>query len=71
VAATLQTAPKNATHSSTRQVAVRPGMSQTAMFHLWHAFALALRRSRTFRQSTPSFLVHKLRDIVGSYFNPP
>jgi transposase len=46
-------------------------MSQTAICRIWHAFALAPHRSRTFKLSTDPFFVDKVRDIVGLYLNPP
>jgi transposase len=71
VMTTLQTTPKNATHWSSRQLAAHLGMSQTAICRIWHAFALAPHRSRTFKLSTDPFFVDKVRDIVGLYLNPP
>lgn len=70
VVTTLQTTPKNATHWSTRQLAAQLGMSQTAICRIWHAFALAPHRSRTFKLSTDPFFVDKVRDIVGLYLDP-
>ncbi len=46
---TLESAPKNATHWSTRSMAAEVGMSQTKVSQIWRAFGLKGRRF-SFRQ---------------------
>jgi transposase len=47
VALTLEEAPRNATHWSTRAMARRAGRSQTAVSRIWRAFGLRLHRVET------------------------
>jgi len=68
---TLETKPKDATHWSTRGMAKRAGMSQTAVTRIWRAFALQPHRSETFKLSKDPLFVDKVRDIVGLYMSPP
>ena len=63
--------PTNATHWSTRLMARRCGMSQSAVSRIWRAFALQPQRSKTFKLSRDPLFVEKVRDIVGLYLNPP
>src|SRR4051812_45972733 len=71
VTRTLESAPKAATHWSTRSLAKQVGLSQSAVVRIWHSFGLQPHRSETFKLSTDPFLVEKVRDIVGLYVNPP
>jgi transposase len=71
VALTLEEAPRNATHWSTRAMARHAGMSQTAVSRIWRAFGLRPHRAETFKLSTDPAFVEKVRDIVGLYMNPP
>ena len=68
---TLESTPSNATHWSTRLMARRCGMSQSAVSRIWRAFALQPHRSKTFKLSRDPLFVEKVRDIVGLYLNPP
>src|SRR5947208_3564769 len=68
---TLESAPANATHWSTRLMARRCGMSQSAVSRIWRAFALQPHRSETFKLSRDPLFIEKVRDIVGVYLNPP
>lgn len=73
---TLEETPKNATHWSTRSMAAATGMSQSTVSRIWRAFALAPHRSQTFKLSTDPFFIdpffiHKVRDVVGLYLDPP
>jgi transposase len=68
---TLETTPENATHWSTRLMASRTGMSQSAISRIWRAFALQPHRSETFKLSQDPLFIEKVRDIVGLYLNPP
>lgn len=71
VTLTLETKPADATQWSTRAMAKRCGMSQTAVSRIWRAFALQPHRSETFKLSTDPLFVDKVRDIVGLYLSPP
>ena len=71
IAATLETAPDNATHWSSRALAARLGLSQTAVSRIWRAFALAPHRTEGFKLSSDPHFIDKVRDIVGLYLNPP
>jgi transposase len=68
---TLETAPEDATHWSTRSMARRTGMSQSAISRIWRAFALQPHRTETFKLSSDPLFIEKVRDIVGLYLNPP
>jgi transposase len=71
VALTLEEAPRDATHWSTRSMARRTGMSQTAVSRIWRAFGLRPHRAETFKLSSDPAFVEKVRDIVGLYLAPP
>lgn len=71
ITTTLESAPENATHWSTRSMAEETGMSQTAVSRIWRAFALQPHRSETFKLSKDPLFIEKVRDIVGLYLNPP
>jgi hypothetical protein len=68
---TLESIPKAATQWSTRSLASKVGLSQSAVVRIWHSFGLQPHRSETFKLSTDPYLVEKVRDIVGLYLNPP
>ena len=65
---TLESTPSNATHWSTRLMARRCGMSQSAVSRIWRAFALQPHRSETFKLSRDPLFVEKVREL---YLNPP
>jgi transposase len=81
VALTLEEAPANATHWSTRSMALRTGMSQSAVSRIWRAFGLrphptpssSPRTQRWSRRSATG--PHRTRSIgalvVGLYLAPP
>ena len=71
VTLTLETTPTDATHWSTRSMARRSGLSQSAISRIWRAFALQPHRSETFKLSTDPLFIEKVRDIVGLYLKPP
>jgi transposase len=71
ISRTLESKPDNATHWSTRTMAERTGLSQSAIVRIWHAFGLQPHKSETFKLSTDPFFVEKVRDVVGLYLNPP
>ena len=68
---TLESTPASATPWSTRLMAWRCGMSQSAVSRIWRAFALQPHRSETFKLSRDPLFIDKVRDIVGLYLNPP
>src|SRR4029453_5718106 len=48
IALTMEPTPREATHWSTRAMAKRSGLSQTAVSRIWRAFGLQPHRSETF-----------------------
>jgi transposase len=68
---TLESHPRDATHWSTRAMATRCGLSQTAVSRIWRAFALQPHRVKTFKLSKDPLFIDKVRDIVGLYLDPP
>src|SRR5437879_604925 len=68
---TLETKPEDATHWSTRAMAKRSGLSQSAIARIWKAFALQPHRVETFKLSKDPLFIDKVRDIVGLYLTPP
>lgn len=71
VALTLETIPVDATHWSTRSMAQRAGLSQSAVSRIWRAFALQPHRTEGFQLSKDPLFIEKVRDIVGLYVDPP
>lgn len=68
---TLETTPTDATYWSTRSMARRSGLSQSAISRIWRAFALQPHRTEGFQLSKDPLFIEKVRDIVGLYLNPP
>src|SRR5712691_313356 len=68
---TLETKPREATHWSSRAMARRCGLTQSAVSRIWRAFALQPHRVDTFKLSKDPLFIEKVRDIVGLYLNPP
>jgi transposase len=68
---TLEKRPPEATHWSTRSMAKRSGLSQSAVSRIWRAFALQPHRAETFQLSKDPLFIEKVRDIVGLYLHPP
>lgn len=68
---TLETAPSDATHWSTRSMARCSGLSQSTISRIWRAFALQPHRTESFKLSKDPLFIEKVRDIVGLYLNPP
>ena len=71
VTKTLESMPANSTHWSSRLMAKKTGLSQTAIVRIWHAFGLQPHRVENFKFSKDPQFVEKVRDIVGLYMNPP
>ena len=71
IAMTLNQLPKAATHWSTRTMAQATGLTQNAVFRIWHAFGLQPHRVETFKLSSDPLFIDKVRDIVGLYLDPP
>ena len=68
---TLESAPANATHWSTRGLAAKHGISHQTVAEIWRAFGLKPWREDSFKVSPDPLLVDKVRDLVGLYMNPP
>ena len=68
---TLESAPPDATHWSTRSLAARYGISHTTVREIWAAFGLKPWQQDSFKLSPDPDLVDKIRDLVGLYLNPP
>ena len=68
---TLESMPENSTHWSTRLMAQKTGLSQTAIVRIWRAFGLQPHRVENFKFSKDPQFVEKVRDIVGLYMSPP
>ena len=68
---TLESAPKDATHWSTRSMAAEVGLTQSAVHRIWRAFGLQPHRAETFKLSRDPQFVAKVRDVVGLYLDPP
>src|SRR5512145_644916 len=71
VTLTLESTPREATHWSTRAMAARCGVSQSAVVRIWRAFGLQPHRTETFKLSRDPLFIDKVRDIVGLYLDPP
>ena len=71
ITTTLEEAPTDATHWSTRGMARATGMSQTAISRVWRAFGLKPHLDEAWKLSTDPQFIDKVRDVVGLYLNPP
>ena len=70
--ATLHTTPRrDATPWSTRALARAQGVSEATVRRIWRAHGLQPHRTETFKLCRDPDFVHKLRDVVGLYLNPP
>ena len=63
--------PDGSTQWSTRSMAARVGLNQTAVSRIWRAFVLKPHRVEDFKLSTDPQFIDKVRDVVGLYLNPP
>jgi transposase len=68
---TLEEAPGQDTHWSTRSMASATGMSQSAISRIWRAFGLKPHAVETWKLSADPQFVDKVRDVVGLYLCPP
>lgn len=71
ITTTLETAPADATHWSTRRLAHQLGLSQSAVSRIWRAFGLQPRKSESFELSRDPLFLAKVRDLVGLSLAPP
>jgi transposase len=71
VVATLESKPEGATHWSTRSMAKKLELTQSAVSRIWRAFGLQPHRTEVFQLSADPQLVEKVRDVVGLYLDPP
>jgi transposase len=71
VVRTLEQTPVDATHWSTRDLAVKVGMSPSSVGRIWQAFGLKPWLTDSFKLSADPQFVDKVRDVVGIYMNPP
>jgi len=71
VEATTQTKPANATHWSTRSLAVKLGVSPSMVQRVWQANGLKPHLVKTFKVSNDPRFIEKMTDVVGLYLNPP
>jgi transposase len=65
------TKPSNATHWSTRTLAVAQGISEATVWRIWKQHNLKPHLIKTFKLSRDKQFVEKLHDVVGLYMNPP
>jgi len=68
---TLEEAPTDSTHWSTRSMAKATGMSPSTVGRIWRAFGLKPHLVDSFKLSPDPQFIEKVRDIVGLYLNPP
>ena len=68
---TLEQAPPDATHWSTRSMAEAMGISQTSVSQIWRAFGIKPHVVEEFKVSPDPQFIDKTRDVVGLYLNPP
>ena len=66
-----QPPPDGGTHWSTRAMAERTGLNQTAVSRIWRAFGLKPHLVDEWKLSNDPFFIEKVRDVTGLYLNPP
>ncbi len=71
VVKTLESAPRDATHWSTRSMAREVGIAPDSVMRIWHAIGLQPHRQERFKLSKDPQLIEKVHDICGLYLNPP
>ena len=62
---TLESMPANSTHWSTRLMAQRTGLSQTAIVRIWRAFGLQPHRVENFKFSKDRSLSRRCATLLG------
>ena len=68
IVTTLETVPDDgSTHWSTRSLAAKAGLNQTAVSRIWRTFGLKPHRIEDFKLSTDPQFIDKVRDVVGLY----
>ncbi|NYE50447.1 transposase [Spinactinospora alkalitolerans] len=63
--------PDGRAHWSTRVMAKKAGLNQTAVSRIWRAFGLKPHLVDEWKPSTDPFFIEKVRDVTGLYLNPP
>ncbi|VBA40389.1 hypothetical protein LAUMK136_03488 [Mycobacterium attenuatum] len=71
ITATLESAPPDATHWSTRSMAEHLGLSQSMVSRVWRAFGSAPHKQDSWKLSKDPLFVEKVRDVVGLCLAPP
>lgn len=71
VEATLHTTPPDATHWSTRTMAIAQGVGKSTIHRIWDAHGLQPHRVEGFKLSKDKRFVEKLTDVIGVYLDPP
>jgi transposase len=68
---TLREKPLNATHWSTRSMAIAADLSPASVQRIWKEHGLKPHLVRSFKLSRDPHFIEKLHDVVGLYLNPP
>ena len=68
---TLESAPVDATHWSTRSMAKAVGISPSSVHAIWQAFGLKPHLTEEFKLSPDPQFIDKVKDVAGLYLNPP
>ncbi len=68
---TTQAKPDNATHWSTRTLAVALQTTHSFVHRVWQSVGLKPHLNKTFKVSNDPHFEEKLCDVVGLYLNPP
>jgi len=71
VSLTTRQTPANATHWSTRTLAVLAAVSPSTVGRIWRAHGLKPHRVKTFKLSNDPHFAEKLEDVVSLYLHPP
>ncbi|HEY6749264.1 MAG TPA: IS630 family transposase [Mycobacteriales bacterium] len=71
IVATLERAPRNATHWSRTSMAAEAGISPSTVGRIWRAFNLKPHLVDSFKLSSDPQFLAKVRDVVGLYLDPP